>query len=83
MVDEEHQCFLRHLPSGFSDGSLEEQGKNILRYHGFDRPRGMPRKTAWVVDGVCNCNYQYEASKVEPKTFPDLMEELMEVVMPD
>ena len=42
----------------------------------------MPRRTAWMVAGECQCQYEYGKFQVRPQRFPQWMLELMGEVMP-
>lgn len=75
-------CFLRHLP-----GALNEELAAIItariKYHTrWDAPAGMPRLTAWVVQGQGSCIYGYGNFAIHPQPFPEWMQQLMQLIMP-
>ena len=44
--------------------------------------RSLNRRTAWFVRGGCTCTYDLGAMQIIPRSFPEWLDDLMEVVMP-
>ena len=64
-----------------------DQWFNSLQALDWDRPytkgKKLNRRTAWFVRGDCTCTYDYGSMQIGPRAFPEWLDDLMEVVMPE
>eukprot|EP00747_Dinoflagellata_sp_TGD_P030703 gnl/TRDRNA2_/TRDRNA2_134806_c0_seq1.p1 gnl/TRDRNA2_/TRDRNA2_134806_c0~~gnl/TRDRNA2_/TRDRNA2_134806_c0_seq1.p1 ORF type:complete len:430 (+),score=68.08 gnl/TRDRNA2_/TRDRNA2_134806_c0_seq1:41-1291(+) len=80
LCDDEWRCYVGHLP-GALESSVAARFFDIVD-NGVPWERSGPRWTAWLVAPPCTCAYGYGGFKVQPKTFPSWMWEIMAAVMP-
>ena len=64
-----------------------DQWFNSLQALDWERPhtqgKKLNRRTAWFVRGECTCTYDYGSMQIAPRAFPEWLDDLMEVVMPE
>ncbi|CAJ1433475.1 unnamed protein product, partial [Effrenium voratum] len=82
LKDEARRCFAGHLPRPFSSEQAAGLFRDIHAGTAWQRPRDMPRGTAWMVAPGCRCSYRYGGHEVDPQEFPAWMLEVMGLVMP-
>merc|ERR1711971_649661 len=87
--DEQRRSFVGYLPhsSGRTNPILLRRFFRCARDDTpWERPVGkfgpLPRKTAWMVSGCCQCGYNYGGTRVLPTAFPNWMYRIMEHFMP-
>lgn len=78
----DYNCYLRHLPSPFSEVFTNEAYTTIVAEARWTQPRGLLFKIAWYVDFGCLCNYKYGHVDIPPQQFPRWLSRLTEAVMP-
>lgn len=86
LKDENRRCFAAFSPSPFKAEECKNYFETIRDGTDWKQPEGpqgpIPRKTAWMVRGGCDCTYRYGSIEVGPQIFPRWMIELMQVIMP-
>lgn len=88
LMDEMRRSFVGLVKPQLPAGKLARFWKLVLDGTPWDQPispvtnHRIPRKTAWMVSGNCQCTYMYGGLEVAPTVFPQWMEELMETYMP-
>ena len=80
--DNKTQSRVRHLECTWAWKDRARWFHTVDASVNWEQPRGMPRKTAWMVGEGCNCAYQYSTHTVPAQVFPQWMKELMAEVMP-
>lgn len=88
LMDEMRRSFVGFVKPQLPAGKLARFWKLVLDGTPWDQPispttnQRIPRKTAWMVHGNCQCTYMYGGLQVAPTIFPKWMDELMETYMP-
>lgn len=84
--DDSRRSYAGYLPCPFDQPSLDAYFADIRDGTEWKQPEGklgpIPRKTAWMVQKGCSCQYTYGSIGVDPQEYPPWMIKLMARVMP-
>lgn len=85
--DDSRRSYAAHLPNPLAPDLCQSFFARIRDGTEWKQPLNqigelIPRKTAWLVWGQCQCCYRYGGIEVPPLQYPPWMVELMSVVMP-
>eukprot|EP00928_Gymnodinium_smaydae_P031746 TRINITY_DN23204_c0_g2_i1.p1 TRINITY_DN23204_c0_g2~~TRINITY_DN23204_c0_g2_i1.p1 ORF type:complete len:499 (-),score=76.45 TRINITY_DN23204_c0_g2_i1:69-1565(-) len=86
LFDESRRSYVGYLPCTLGKDVCASFFKQARDDSTWFQPTGasgpIPRKTAWMVAGNCNCAYRYGSIEVQPQRYPPWMVALMEWIMP-
>ena len=82
-----HGAQIRYAISPFTDVWCQQWFQKLQTAVAWDRPRRadgtrLNRHTAWFVEGTCTCAYKYSGLEIQPRSYPQWLLAIMEVIMP-